>query len=681
MPDGTLPYGLGSVTSHGAVVGGWPKRAQWKLRTLAPDWAEGAVTVVCRFTRWVLPFLLLVAALGCVDESTKSVLLRREPPQTTSEELPLTEVPPPPDADLFEITQRLRVKSAAPIPRSASGIPPVKDVGNSDTFTVTDLQTFTRMPVIATLRTISAHAYWFVDDNLEADIPALERSAREFEARAYPTNTRIFGDTIRGGYDGDPRLTVLVTRFNGAAGYYSSPDEYPTAVHPFSNQRLMLYINGNALRPGTNAFNSVVAHELQHALHWHGDPNEDSWINEGMSTLAEELNGFFTPSVRVFERTPDVQLTHWEEEPGNNAPHYAAAHLFLRYLANHWGGYQRIKDLVTEPKDSIQGINAWLERGGYKERFGDVFKGWVIANLNTDSPDPKHHYQDLQVRVQPGKRLAEGAPVVDQVRQHAAKYVEVRPGSEAVAIAFEGQPATRLIPTDAPSGRRFWWSNRGDQINATMTREIDLSRVNQATLRFKAWFDIEKGWDYAYVTVSADGGRTWEVASGNQTSSENPLGNSYGPGYTGRSGGGEAARWVDESIDLSGYAGKKVLLRYEYVTDDAVNNNGFAVDDIEVTEAGFRDDAESDAGWDARGFLRSHNLVVQEYSVQVVLYRKSGEVLVEDLPLDGDRKGQREFCCFGVDLDRAVVAVAALAPSTTEPAPYQLTLEERKGGP
>ena len=591
--------------------------------------------------------------------------------------MPLSEVPAPPDADLFDMTQRLRVKSAAPIPHTAGGPPPTREVGTSDGFTVTDLQTFTRMPVTATLRSVTPHAYWYVDNNMQVELSALQQSTGVFENSTYATDTRYFGDTIRGGYDGDPHLTVLITRFNGAAGYYSSPDEYPKVVHPYSNQRVMLYINGAALRPGTSSFNSVVAHELQHAIHWHADPNEESWINEGLSTMAEELNGFFSPSVRTFERVSDVQLTHWDEEPSSNGPHYAAAHLFLRYLANHFGGYERIKDLVAEPKDGIEGVDAFLEHQGYRERFKDVFKGWVIANLNTGSTDPRFKYDNLQVRVQPSRRLGEGTPLTDQVRQYAARYTELRPSGEAATLSFKGSKTNRLIPTDAPSGHFLWWSNRGDAINSSMTREFDLSRINQATLRFQAWWDIEKGWDYAYVTVSADGGRSWDVLAGDHTSSENPLGNSYGPGYTGKSGGGDSPSWVQEKIDLSAYAGKKVLIRFEYVTDDAVNNDGFAVDDVEIPELSFKDDAEIDSGWDGKGFLRTNNLVLQDYQVQAVEYRMTGDVEVQEMALDGDRHGHIDLCCFGSTLDHAVVAVAALAPATTELASYQLSLEAR----
>ena len=117
------------------------------------------------------------------------------------------------------------------------------------------------------------------------------------------------------------------------------------------------------------------------------------------------------------------------------------------------------------------------------------------------------------------------------------------------------------------------------------------------------------------------------------------------------------------------------MLRFEYITDDAVNKNGLALDDIEVPEIGFLDDAEEEGGWEARGFFRTDNLLAQEFIVQVLEFHPKGTTAVRDLTLDIQQKGQLRVCCFGKDLERAVVVVAALAPATTEPARFQLSVK------
>ena len=223
--------------------------------------------------------------------------------------------------------------------------------------------------------------------------------------------------------------------------------------------------------------------------------------------------------------------------------------------------------------------------------------------------------------------------------------------------------------TSCHSGRRCWWGNRGDLIDSTLTRELDLTGVSRATLEFRTWFSVEEGWDYAYAEVSTDGGVTWTVLKGGHTSTFNPMGNSFGDGYTGDSGG-----WLLERIDLSDYAGGKLLLRFEYVTDDAVHLDGFVIDDISVPEGGFFDDAEQPSGWDADGFVRFDNTLPQEYVVQLILTGADGAASVRKMELDESRAGRLQVPELGPETVSAVVVVSPVTRGTHQPAPYNLSL-------
>jgi hypothetical protein len=62
-------------------------------------------------------------------------------------------------------------------------------------------------------------------------------------------------------------------------------------------------------------------------------------------------------------------------------------------------------------------------------------------------------------------------------------------------------------------------------------------------------------------------------------------------------------------VDLSPYAGQKVQVRFEYVTDAAVNGEGLQVDDISVPAVNYFTDFESDnGGWEPAGFARVENI-------------------------------------------------------------------------
>jgi hypothetical protein len=204
-------------------------------------------------------------------------------------------------------------------------------------------------------------------------------------------------------------------------------------------------------------------------------------------------------------------------------------------------------------------------------------------------------------------------------------------------------------------------------MDSTLTRELDLRAVRNATLRFKLWFDIERDYDYAYVSVSRDGGRTWTSLRGRHTTDRDPLNVAYGPGYSGTSGG-DAPVWVDEQIDLTPYTGGRILLRFEYVTDEASVEDGLAIDDLSVAEVGLHDDAESDNGWQSAGFLRVDDELPQHFIVQVVEQDSGDVVTVRRVDLDSANDAEIRI---PDSVKRATIVVSGATVGTTEPAGYR----------
>ncbi|MBI2849330.1 MAG: immune inhibitor A [Chloroflexi bacterium] len=582
-------------------------------------------------------------------------------------------VPTPPRRDLYDLTRRLRTRSSAPIPHTLGTAPPQYDPGHRETFWITNLETYTHFTATAILRQVTPHAYWYVQEGVEIPADDIKSSAAEFENHIYPTVRQYFGTEWSPGVDNDPHLNILNARIPGVGGYFSSADEYPTVVNPYSNQREIIYVNISAARPGSPLYNAILAHEFQHAVHWNMDQGEEAWINEGMAELSSFLAGYKPSLDRSFLASPDIQLDTWPDDPAKSAPHYGASYLFLKYLSQHYGGYEGLKDLTAEREEGIAGINAYLARRGYKKSFIDVFKDWVIANYLDKQDNSPYSYPDEEIRVRVDQTITSPGQLNGTVHQFAADYIDLKPGPGDFLLEFQGEPRVKLIPNDAHSGRKQWWANRGDAINTTLTREIDLTGVPRATLTFWAWYDIENNWDHAYVEVSTDGGKTWIILPGSHTTTENPLGNSFGPAYTGISGGGKDPAWTEENIDLSPYVGKKILLRFEYLTDEAVNKNGFSIDDIAIPEIGFADDGEDDRGWKADGFFRTGNTLAERFLVQLI--KLNGQPVVEAMPLDTQQRGQITIRGLGREIRSAVLVVAAITPVTTETAPYKVSIK------
>jgi immune inhibitor A len=56
---------------------------------------------------------------------------------------------------------------------------------------------------------------------------------------------------------------------------------------------------------------------------------------------------------------------------------------------------------------------------------------------------------------------------------------------------------------------------------------------------------------------------------------------------------------------LSSYAGKKIRLRFEYVTDGGPPGEGLYLDDITLAAVGYKDNVEAvDSTWTRQGFMR-----------------------------------------------------------------------------
>ena len=566
------------------------------------------------------------------------------------------------------------------IPLVVNVAPPTYDLGDREVFWVGNTDTSEQLQITATLRVMTPHLYMWVDEGCVVDQAALESSARRFEECTYPTNRAFFGSEWTPGVDNDAHLTILNTHRlgSGVAGYYSSADEFSRLVNPLSNEREMFYINLELLRPDTEGYDSTLAHEFQHMIHWASDPNEDAWVTEGFSKLAEYLNGYSSGScMDSYLRAPDTQLTAWALTGEPTFPYYGASFLFTLYFLERFGE-ETAQRVVAQQADGEAGFDVVLAQRHLS--FDDVFADWVAANYLDETSIAGGQYGYQGVDTPPAQLSAQHDtyPVSQTatVHQYGADYTLLE-GEGDLWVTFQGARQVKVVPNSPHSGRYQWWSNYGDESDMTLTRGLDLRGLKGATLRTWLWYDIEEGWDYAYMEVSTDGGQTWRILPGEHTTEYNPNGNAFGVGYTGRSGGGQVPIWVPEEIDLSLYAGQELLLRFEYITDDAVNHPGLCVDDIAIPELEYRDDAEQDSGWEAVGFVRTDNRLDQRFVVQVIELADTPRV--RRIPLEEGRKGETLIKGLGQNIEKAVLVVSGLTPVTMQTAVYTYTVESLQG--
>jgi len=591
---------------------------------------------------------------------------------------------PHPLRDLYDLARRLKLHTALPIPHVGRTTPLNAQLGQEDSFWITNFDSHRSSRIRAKLVYITPHVYMYVEDGQQVNIAALQSSANTFETKIYPTDRATFGSEWSPGIDDDVHLTILnaVGLGSGVGGYFSAEDEYPTSINPYSNEREMFYVNLEGAIPGSADYSSTLAHEFQHMIHWYEHPVDLSWMNEGMSVLAQHLNGYPVDYVaQSYLQRPDTQLNDWASDINADLPHYGAGYLFMDYFSEHYGGPSILKELLQDPASPPLNFDHALAKHSYRDRFFDVLRKWFIANFvaNPTVGQGGYGYSTIHLRgLTPQHKIA-SYPLSrsDQVHQYAAEYYDLQARGKhgTLAVTFKGTPLVRIISNDPYQATNEWWSNRYDNMDSTLTRSFDLTglRSERATLQFATWFDLEGDYDYAYVEVSTDG-LNWTTLKGRYTTTTNPNGANWGNGYTGQSGGISGPRWVQESINLTPYIGKRIQIRFEEVTDDSVNEQGFAVDQIRIPELHFHDTLDTDNGWVSNGFIRSNNVLPEHFDVQALLYQGQ-QFTVNKLNIDlATAQGTLMVPDLGTRVSRVVLIVSAYAAETTLLATYRLNV-------
>jgi immune inhibitor A len=573
-------------------------------------------------------------------------------------------IPAPPDRDLQELGRRL-----------VAGYTDPKTVLPSEPFEIGQKVDFWisrdggSVVVSGEVSYISEHVYWIFENGYLPAPEDIMGVAAKFENEVWPTVTEVFGTPLTPGIDGDDRMVVYTSVLrSGVAGYFSAADSYSKEIRPYSNEREALYMSANRVNLTSSEYLSVIAHELQHASHFAVDSSEDSWVNEGLSEVAAEIAGFTRSAASAFVRAPSTSLTAWAQDITISAANYGAANLFFAFIASHYGGNEMLTAISQDQNDGIDSIDSALAAQGFDVTANDVFADWLIANYLSTDVGP-YGYADSNVP--PVKNIYKRAPdsLNGTVKSFGADYVVTSSGSGQMTIEFSGEAETSLLNAAPHSGTSCWWSNHGDSIDSTLTRSVDLRSLNSASLTYWVNYEIEEFWDYAYVMVSTDDGETWDILDTERAINYNPNGNAYGAGMTGTSPG-----WVQDSVDLSDYAGQQVLLRFEYITDDAVFSKGACFDDFEIPELDWSDNTSTAGDWVANGFARVEETIPTQYLVQVIHEKDVGDPVVYQIPIGANAKGSLTVEDIGDD-DLIVAVVSALTRHSTIPTEYTLSIK------
>ena len=433
--------------------------------------------------------------------------------------------------------------------------------------------------------------------------------------------------------------------------------------------------------PRPRDYEGTFAHEYQHLLESYVDPDEVSWVNEGLSDYAQSLVGYVDTTLPPTAPDADSHigcfegylpesyggaensLTLWQDQGGPEVLcDYGAAYSFMMYLFSHYGE-DFMSALHTQPGNGIAGLDKTLKQFNAKRTGMQSIHDWLAtmaldhavdqSGKLTGGPKGRYTASDLNAMINwanPQSYDSKGAP------PNGADYVRLgKPGhwlstKKIDSLSFKGAKTLAPVPvewtvdTTPPdattadttcgavedgTGAAALYSGCGANLDRSLVRQVSVPAGN-STLSFQALWDTEEGWDFGFVQVSTDGGKTWHsLATEDTTDQHDPgaVGNvvSELPGFTGDSGD-----WKTETADLSKYAGKKILLGFRYITDSGVNEGGFWVRDISV--GGNAVPSGSLDGW--KTITQVNPVSVPGWTVQLVGIANNGASWYASLPLD-----------------------------------------------
>jgi immune inhibitor A len=189
------------------------------------------------------------------------------------------------------------------------------------------------------------------------------------------------------------------------------------------------------------------------------------------------------------------------------------------------------------------------------------------------------------------------------VKSSKSRTVKLRPTAEkgnnpngVVVVLPDKKIRQNLGAPCADCGERYYYSDKGDDLNNSMRRPVNGGGALTATVKY----EIEDGWDYAFLEASSDGGKTWEQLDTSENfDGEDQSGlDPFDKGISGNTGG----EWVELTATVPDGTN---AIRWHYMTDGAFVLDGFQVDNITLAGQNIGDAESGDDAWTYKGFMNT----------------------------------------------------------------------------
>lgn len=403
-------------------------------------------------------------------------------------------------------------------------------------------------------------------------------------------------------------------------------------------------------------YEGVFAHEYQHLLHHYIDPDETTWVNEGMSDFAEVITGYVDPSKHVSEKGndshtnaflgwlsvlhpdwnpiprasgPENGLTVWEDQgPLEILSDYGFAFYFMNLVNSQGYGQDFFKAWQHELANGIDSLEATLTGAGASDTFMSFFRDIVVSALadgyidngaavagDASAADLQNIHSEATIYFSGNAYDTPGAP------PWGSDYIDLGSGADLTSVAFDGadnyvagpqwvvDPDGYFTNPDVPPS-----DNYADNQDLSIARSV--AGHDGEVLSFDHYYAMELGWDFGFVQVSIDEGATWQsLGCDGTTSVFNPDAITsiveHVPGYTGPSDNPEVLTTNGTALEplhatCPALPAGSDYIAFRLMTDPAVTFDGWHVKNVKLNDVQLGDNTLT--GWDNQLFFLPVNL-------------------------------------------------------------------------
>lgn len=244
-----------------------------------------------------------------------------------------------------------------------------------------------RYEINAKLKYIGENSIVYVGENDKTSEDVLKETFETLDKKMFPFVHNKF--TKPTDVDGNGKTIVLIYDIKDnydksggyTAGYFNSADLYRVNN---SNRGEVIYIDSYPNKLSEIEGSTTIVHEYQHLVQHSSKVPKDTWMNEGMSMLAEQLysgkalDGRISSGMQYYGAYDNKSLMNWVYDNWEVFANYGLSYTFFAYLHAQLGDVF-IKDYYNSPYHDFRALEYSINKYEKGMTVGEFITNYNLA--------------------------------------------------------------------------------------------------------------------------------------------------------------------------------------------------------------------------------------------------------------------------------------------------------------